>query len=256
LRTPISVYRKVPRRMPLEVKWSNYCLFFDNPYGDVKKQHIRVPHSDSLNVTSVTLEAWFKALDMPSDLPYVWNVIIIKDNQYALFFNNDLQRFFGGVRIGGTWYWSDGGGYPFTPDGRWHHICFTYTSGDMALYLDGVRVRYRTDVTGDIDTTTNPLFIGGVYEAGEYDLHYWNGWLDELRVLPVALTQQRVLESFHRGYARRELDARLVMRLEEGVGLTAYDKSGYGNNGSLGLAGDPPKWTPVALYELLAEADL
>jgi len=60
-----------------------------------------------------------------------------------------------------------------------------------------------------------------------------------------------VWEDFLRGYARRELDARLVMRMEESVGFVAYDESGYGNKGNLLPVANPPVWTTLAKYETL-----
>jgi len=49
---------------------------------------------------------------------------------------------------------------------------------------------------------------------------------------------------------------RLWLPMEEGSGLTVYDKSGHGNNGSLLPADDPPTWQRVRQWELRAEAGL
>jgi len=45
-------------------------------------------------------------------------------------------------------------------------------------------------------------------------------------------------------------------RLEEGTGLTAHDKSGNGNDGTLNPSDDPPVWTDVKKWELRARVGL
>jgi hypothetical protein len=66
-----------------------------------------------------------------------------------------------------------------------------------------------------------------------------------------ALSAEQMRRSFLRGYARAEPGSVINLQMKEGVGLTVYDDSGYGNNGSL-LNG--PDWERIALYQLLAES--
>lgn len=87
----------------------------------------------------------------------------------------------------------------------------------------------------------------GVYLA----LVSFEGKIDEVGIIPSDVTANQIRNIFHRGVARRELNADLTLRMEEGTGLTAYDESGNGNDATLV---NNPVWTNVAKHELLAES--
>ena len=57
----------------------------------------------------------------------------------------------------------------------------------MRLYVNGTQVASRAQ-TGTIQTTTNPLWIGGNSPYGEY----FKGLIDEVRVYNRALTQAEI----------------------------------------------------------------
>ena len=66
-------------------------------------------------------------------------------------------------------------------------MVLTYDGGTLRLYVNGTMVATRA-ATGAIQTTTNPLWIGGNQPYGEY----FRGLIDEVRVYNRALSQAEV----------------------------------------------------------------
>ncbi len=66
------------------------------------------------------------------------------------------------------------------PAGSWHYIAATYDGASMKIYVDGRKVRQKSE-TGDIDTTGAPMQMG--VSNGDYWLV---GTLDEVRISTVS----------------------------------------------------------------------
>jgi PKD repeat protein len=81
-------------------------------------------------------------------------------------------------------------------DGRWHHLVATFTSGSMALYVDGVQVGSRTDVL-----MAQPIF--GYWRVGgdtTWDgAQFFNGTMDEVAVYPSVLSAGQVANHYAAG---------------------------------------------------------
>ena len=240
---PIEVYRRFPRRLPKELRFSNYCLDFD-----ATEDYMLVGNPVSLNFGDVlTLIAWIK-IHLPAN---DWRCIIGKDanppRSYNLMLTNtNVLRF--GYFIGGVAQVVNS--LAALPTEIWLHVAATFRSGYQAVYLNSIFQNSRADV-GAIDLTAANIVIGAFS-------HLASGWvnskIDEVSIIRDDLSPEEIVEDFHRGYARRLLTSRLNLRLEEQTGLIAYDSSGHGNNGSLLPALTPPTWTRVAKHELLVEA--
>ena len=54
-----------------------------------------------------------------------------------------------------------------SPVNAWTHVALTYDGTTLRLYVNGVQVATKA-ATGAIQTTTNPLWIGGNSPYGEY----------------------------------------------------------------------------------------
>jgi PKD repeat protein len=79
-------------------------------------------------------------------------------------------------------------------DGSWHHVAATLGSGGMALYVDGVRVANRTDVTTGL-SLTGYWRIGGDRPntwTGRPASGYLAGAIDEVAIYPTALSAQMI----------------------------------------------------------------
>lgn len=79
-------------------------------------------------------------------------------------------------------------------DGRWHHIVATLGSGGMALYIDGARAAFRTDVT-------RARTFDGYWRIGSDLVGTWpskptsgsmKGDIDEVAIYPAALGLQQI----------------------------------------------------------------
>jgi len=244
-RIPDKIYSRLPKRLPDKLKFSNYCLqFTDSGY-------VEVANDPSINIEtgSFFVEAWIW-LDPTAtnsepriagkvDGSYSINFAVNRNNLYVKNYTYDGTT----ARIVQT------PNNVITPR-RWHHVVLNCSPTQQSIYVDG---ELKAGPTSRHAVTNTEVLCIGARTA----IHaFWKGFIDEFRYGPVELTPHQIRESFRRGYARRELDCRVVLRMEEGLGLTAYDLSGYGNHGSLLPADNPPLWRKVAKYELLAETEL
>jgi hypothetical protein len=145
-----------------------------------------IPSSASLNVTTaMTLEAWV----YPTAAQSGWRTIMQKEaDAYFLNASTDagpLQSG-GGSTLGGT-AWIVRAPVA-NPVNNWTHVALTYTGTSLTLYLNGAAV-ITQNASGPIQTTTNPLSIGGNVPYGEFFL----GLIDDVRVYSRALTPGEIL---------------------------------------------------------------
>jgi hypothetical protein len=69
----------------------------------------------------------------------------------------------------------------------WTYETLTYDGATLRLYVNGVQVSTRA-TTGVVQSSTNPLWIGGNQPYGEF----FQGLIDEVRVYNRALTASEV----------------------------------------------------------------
>ena len=129
-------------------------------------------------------------------------------------------------------------------DGQWHHVSAGLSSAGMVLYIDGVRVAQRTDVTsaqsyngvwrigGDTSWSGNAFFPGDIDEVAIYDAP-----LTREQVAAHYIASGRTLEGGTApadayGAAVYALDPALYWRLGESTGSIAADASGYNQRGT------------------------
>lgn len=80
-------------------------------------------------------------------------------------------------------------------DGNFHHICVTYGSGFMKLYVDGSLVT-NLAATGTINTNANPLNIGYFSSASGA---FYTGAIDEIGIWNVDITSTGVTQLYNGG---------------------------------------------------------
>ena len=129
-------------------------------------------------------------------------------------------------------------------DGEWHHVAAGLSDDGMVLYLDGVRVAHRTDITtaqaysgywrvgGDTAWSGSDRFEGSIDEVAVYAEP-----LGRTRVVAHVQASGRAVESVDRpddayGASVYDMNPDLYWRLAEASGDTAEDASGYGQHGT------------------------
>ncbi|MGZ5347505.1 MAG: LamG-like jellyroll fold domain-containing protein, partial [Solirubrobacterales bacterium] len=143
---------------------------------------VRVADSASLDLTTaMTLSAWIR----PTALQSGWRTILQREaDAYFLNASNSdgpLRPSGGGTLGGNTQYLS---GPTANPVDAWTHVALSYDGATLRLFVNGSQVSSRA-TAGAIQTTDNPLWIGGNSPYGEY----FQGLIDEVRVYDRALSQ-------------------------------------------------------------------
>lgn len=146
---------------------------------------VTVASAASLNLTSrLTLEAWVFPTQAGG-----WQTALMKeapgDLRYALYTSTDTGRPAGYLKIG-----TDRSVYGATPLplNAWTHVAVTYDGAAMRLYINGAQSATQAR-TGNVATSSSPLYIGGNTVWGEY----FKGTLDEVRIYNRALSASEIL---------------------------------------------------------------
>ncbi len=100
-----------------------------------------------------------------------------------------------------TWYDATGNEvanakspYPFS-NNKWYHIAATFDGGSVKLFVDGLQVAETLISTGP-SLDTEHFIVGAVYNSNSPNLptNFFNGFIDEVRVWNIALTEQQIHE--------------------------------------------------------------
>jgi predicted GH43/DUF377 family glycosyl hydrolase len=164
---------------------------------DGNNDYVRVSHSSSLDITGVvSFEAWIKAKGTAN-----YHCIVDKYRHVAT--NNDQGYSFylgaGRLRLviysGATF--RDCGGTSDLRDDKWHYVVGVYDGTNIAVYVDGAREKLLSHNQGPKSNTYN-LGIGRRLSGWGGYLNF-NGKIDDVKILTVALTAQEVKERYVNG---------------------------------------------------------
>jgi hypothetical protein len=164
-------------------------LFFDGT-----NDYIVVPDSPSLNPRdAIAVSAWIH----PEIHEGNWNRRIVQkgpsDNQYifnALHRNADIVLLFE----------LEGVGYVLADlpnPGTWHHVVGLYDGSVIQIWADGFLIG-ETAASGNIATTSNPLYIGTKYPGAPLGDHFY-GLMDEVMIFDRSLSQTEILSLYNQG---------------------------------------------------------
>lgn len=246
---PLSIYPRLPKRLPHSLGFSRYSLLFNgvNQYVEA----IDDPTLDMGVADSFTMSIWIKTMFIAGT-----QIVAAKwYNGYRL----DIRfpdGHFEGILYDGTLS-STVIGSIAVADGKFHYVSFVRDKSvdRTRLYVDRVLDGDVVDGTGDLSSVV-PFDIG-IGDSRKAQPEYFDGVMDGcLLYKGQALTLEQHNYNMLNYHTPIKTGLVLWLPLEEGTGLTAYDKSPEGNNGSLELAANPPVWTRVRKWELRAEAGL
>jgi len=243
LSCPTSVYPRLPRRLPKSLGFSRYALFFDgvDDYG-------QLPLNPSLlqAFTAITVEAWVRLEDSTRGAGTIvcrgsydtgeFNLLKWPDNNFACFQCWDLspRRVIGSINI---------------CDGRFHLVRGSFDGNNLILEVDNV-LDNSVPVANTIASDTERTYIGARLGTEEFA----RGIIDEVHIYDRILSDSEKEHNFSDYHNPVRSGLILLLRMEEGTGLTTYDGSGLNNDCSLLPAADPPTWVENRKWELRAGA--
>ncbi|MCK5684019.1 PD40 domain-containing protein, partial [bacterium] len=228
------------------VAGDNFLQFNGN--GDC----VITPHVSSMNSQSISIELWgrkdgYGAL-LEKGQTYLGEIETLaakaftgESRQWSLICSNDIPTF--KVYDTANNEYSISGLKPISFD-VWHHFAGTYdyTTGILAIYFDGQLINSVNIGQIEIMDTKLPFSVGCTLNStdGTDSRFYWNGAIDEVRLLNRALTSIEVLEDFEASYNNgryfpERSDTTLFYHYDHGIGTTATNSSGN-SGGSGGLS--------------------
>ena len=164
-----------------KLKTGKNALYFDGV-----DDYVKVPDSPSLTITKeLTVEFW--AYDITEGINHG---VVSKGKRLETWFvdaENSKSPKEGWEFFVKT---TEGPFYLHAPLGymnRWIHFVGVAKPLYMAIFIDGIEVARRTDITGDFLTTTNPLIIGS-----HYDGPYFNGLIAHVSIYNRALSESEI----------------------------------------------------------------
>lgn len=187
---------------------------------------VTAPDANSLDLAvPFTVESWFNikfknwgtllAKSRSSGTTALWNYGVIS---YA-----DKHIYFA---VGNGVASSDGISITSLRDDLWYHAVFTVSSDSVRAYIQGAK-------TGAVVRTITPFTDTSSLKIG-YAALTPNGNMDEIRLYSRALSATEAAWNYRhpdQPYSRDSL--KLWLQMNEYTGVTAYDSSGLGNNGTI-----------------------
>ena len=156
---------------------------------------IEVSHSKSLNISKeITLQVWFKTkspqkgrfliykVHLGGGRNYEWGIYLTggsKSVSMYLVEPNDTVKW---VSKDGDWENND-----------WHFLVGTYDGKSVKCYIDGEQAE-KAPLAKSARTSEGSLLIG------TWGNNFFTGFLDEARILNVALTEDMIKDEFKNGY--------------------------------------------------------
>ncbi len=229
----------------------NHGTLYNNPLWDrgkyngaikfntTSQQAIDVPAASSTDPESITVSLWFKRQGVQTN-PY--GEMIVKGSWLSYDFDAFSYAMEWDTDGDGTQFnWDvstdvDGYNYVqsgFISDNTWTHAAGTFNTENnlLALYINGILVGSNTK-PGKRFYHSAGITFGCYGNGGCYNEGHFNGLIDDVRIYNYARTQKQILEDMNGG--KQNLKSTILnLKFDEGKGGTAYDSSGYGNNGTM-----------------------
>jgi hypothetical protein len=174
---------------------SGYALQFDGI-----DDYVEVPHSDSLDLESMSFAAWIRLEEIGGRQILLEKKVPEEGDRslnYAFFvqWNGDQLAFIVGDGTRQVGFLSDRG---LGAAGEWHHVAVTFseTGDEVRFYIDGEPAGVDI-LTLKPYKNKGPLIIGKYVGADGRSKFHLHGTLDELCIYNKALTEEEVRELGH-----------------------------------------------------------
>ncbi len=160
------------------------CLRFGGD-GTRTGDCVQVDPAADLNVTSFTIECWVKLAGVPGELvrkgSNAWLGVYSDLRPYSWFVGGPPTSLIPGER------------WPILKLNEWYHLASTFDAAthDYRIYVNGI-CQAQTRTEGVPEPNPNLLAMGGYYGPT------LNGWLDEVRIVARALSEQELKASLER----------------------------------------------------------
>ena len=140
----------------------------------------------------LTITAWINPQTLPSASTDL-HTIVSKDENYEFHLSSTGEIY---------WWWQTNefstSGAGITTD-NWYHIAITYKSGEQVIYVNGIEKGTRT-FTDELILNNDPLHIGQAQNHSESS-RFFDGFIDEVQLFDVALTQTEVQQVYTQSHA-------------------------------------------------------
>lgn len=113
------------------------------------------------------------------------------------------------------------------PIGQWTHIVITYDKTYLRSYVNG-----NLDQVIMVDTAKFNLANTFNLAKAQVGENFFNGLIDDVRIYNRTLSASEIANLYNGTYVNRS-GLVLEMNMNEEIGLTSYDSSGYDNHGTL-----------------------
>ena len=211
---------------------------------------IQVADDASLQMTNnFTIEAWINHDGTGTGS----KIIVNKEGEYEVGITEDTGEIKFAIANQGSpdnWAWHNTG--YFVTIGEWTHVAVTYDGvvGEAKTYINGelVDTFAQSGVIGDVYPALNDLWIGG--RQNDPDDRF-TGQIDEVRVWGVTRTQGEIQANMDQQLTGAEAGFAGYWEFNEGTGSITFDKTGNGNDGTLGggVTTQEPVWVRYAVDE-------
>jgi uncharacterized protein (DUF433 family) len=135
-------------------------------------------------------------------------------------------------------------------DGRFHHVAFTGSGGQLTLYVDGQVQGTAADTTSGSTANDWPLYFG--VRGGAMWPDNFTGRIMEVRLWNLARSQDEIQQAMRRTVDPASPGLVGYFKLREGSGTAAVDSTAAANNGVI----TDPGWSPVQGYPLVETRSL
>tara|TARA_R110002049_G_scaffold37208_1_gene117535 strand:- start:95688 stop:100307 length:4620 start_codon:yes stop_codon:yes gene_type:complete len=115
----------------------------------------------------------------------------------------------------------------------WQHVTLVYNRGKIQCYYNGKKEYEATSARADaLANSSNSFNIGGLIKTGSSS-NFFNGWIDEVRVFNVALTESQIQQIVYQeidndnGYVKGSVIQKDVKDVDTGSGLSWSDLQLY-----------------------------
>jgi hypothetical protein len=151
---------------------------------------VLVSNSQGLNPDSITLDAWINIGSIENMAP----ISGVKYLSYGILYEDGFIRPHVWSR-GVKWYDAD----VAISLGEWHYVAMTFDSltGELATYLDGVKIDGRNEGAFPIEVSSSDVIFGRAWTEKMWYLYH--GLIDEIRISNIARSPKEISLNYRRG---------------------------------------------------------